>query len=320
MKIGTIPMSTDPPREIPLAYWSRYVRIVWRYGTLKKYYNLIRACFCYLRNASRVPTLPAFLRVEISRLCHVGCKYCSEKKTDIVYPFSLYQKLIDALKDYIFVVSLYEIGEPLLNKDVIDYIQYAYEHNVGTIISTSLSVVKPDSFWHDLVASGLDYLIVAVDGVTGEVYNRYRTYGDLNLVMANLKKIQEYRKQHRHVMFLEWQMLDLPWNKHEQEPARKLAKEFGCDSFHLIKEATIPRANYHKDFSPRNHNCLLPFVTLIINAFNQVRPCYKIYGYNNIVGDLFQNNFAEVWNGPEIALIRNKATIAGRIPCRFCRE
>ena len=34
-----------------------------------------------------IPTLPAFLKVEISRKCTVHCKYCYFPKADVFFPF-----------------------------------------------------------------------------------------------------------------------------------------------------------------------------------------------------------------------------------------
>ena len=118
--------------------------------------------------------------------------------------------LIDKLKRYIFLVSLYDIGEPLLNEKLIEYIQYAHSQNIGTIISTSLSVNKADDFWRDLVLPGLDYIIVAIDGISEVVYKQYRTQGDFNLVFANLRKLLGYRDALQSNLIIEWQMLDLP--------------------------------------------------------------------------------------------------------------
>lgn len=305
---------------VPLAAWSRHLRIVLRYGNIKKFANLGKAFFHYLRGSPKIPTMPAFLKVEISRCCYVRCKYCYEEKSEIFYPFPLYKNLIDKLKEYIFEVSLYDIGEPLLNDNVLDYIKYAHSQRLGTIISTSLSVKKSDDFWEKFSLSGLDYLVVSIDGITKEVYNKYRTYGDLNLVLSNLKKIQKYREKYNNNMFIEWQMIDLPWNKHEKNAAKILSKELGCDTFRIIPEATQSRYGSSKAIYSRQKNCLLPFIIFIVNAYNQVRPCYKIYLGNPAIGDLNQSTFEEIWNGEEIAVIRDKCNIKGREYCNTCRE
>jgi MoaA/NifB/PqqE/SkfB family radical SAM enzyme len=306
--------------RIPLTYWSRHLKIALRYGDRKKIFNLGKAFLHYIKGSPKIPTMPAFLKVEISRSCSVQCRYCFEKKEDIFYPFLLYKNLIDKLKDYIFEVSLYDIGEPLLNENILDYIKYAHSQRVGTIISTSLSVQKPDNFWENLVLSGLDYMVISIDGISKKVYNQYRTCGDLDLVLSNLKKIQEYRVKNKNNLFIEWQMIDLPWNKHEQNLAKDFAKELGCDTFRIIAEVTYKRIRYENQIYFRKKNCLLPFIIFIVNAYNQVRPCYKIYGGNPMIGDLNYNTFEEIWNGEKIAEIRDKWKIRNREYCSICRE
>jgi radical SAM protein with 4Fe4S-binding SPASM domain len=312
--------STGSDLRIPLTVWSRHLRIAFKYGNLKKFTNLGKAYLYYLKGSLKITTMPAFLKVEISRCCYVRCKYCFEEKAEIFYPFPLYKTLIDKLKYYLFEVSLYDIGEPLLNKNILDYIRYAHFNKIGTIISTSLSVKKPDEFWKNIILSGLDYLIVSIDGISEKVYNQYRTYGDLNLVLSNLMKLQEYRSKYKNNIFIEWQMIDLPWNKHEQKSAKSLSRELGCDSFRLIPEVTQKRIRYSKEILHRQRNCLLPFIIFIVNAYNQVRPCYKIYGGNLSIGDLNHSTFEEIWNGEEISQIRNKYSIRSREYCSTCRE
>lgn len=264
--------------------------------------------------------MPVFLKCEISRQCYVLCKYCPQKKESIFYPFTLYKNLIDKLRDYIFLVSLYDVGEPLHNEKLIEYIQYAHSHNIGTIISTSLSVNKPDNFWRDLVLSGLDYIILGIDGVTEAVYKKYRTQGDLNLVFANLGKLLHYKAALSSKLIVEWQMIDLPWNKEEQRIASKIAKDIGCDKFRIIKEDMLIRNRYKKENIIRNRNCLLSYIVFIVDAYNQVKPCYKIYNNEMAVGNLDENDFEGIWNSDEMAKIRDKKRIINRVHCNICQE
>ncbi len=310
----------DSLAKAPLSYWQRHMRLVFKYGSFRKNANLLQAYYHWLKGSSKIPTMPAFLKVEISRHCMVKCKYCYIKKEKVFYPFVQYQKLIDRLKDYIFMVSLYDIGEPLENEDVIEYIKYAHMKKVGTVISSSLSINKTDEFWKELVLSGIDHIIVSIDGTSEEVYKKYKTNGNLNLVLSNLEKILYYKAMYAKKVFIEWQMIDLPWNKEEQGTAKKIAGDMGCDKFRLIREAMWSRLKYRQQRYIRNHNCLLPYIIFIVTAYNKVRPCYKIYNEPMIIGDLDDHTFDEIWNSDEIATIRDKKRIRDRIGCRTCRE
>ncbi len=180
------------------------------------------------------------------------------------------------------------------------------------MISSSFSLEKPEAFWKGLAVSGLDRLVVAIDGVTDDVYNQYRTNGRLALVMANLRRIVRYRNESSSRLRIEWQMLDLPWNRHEQDTAKNLAAEIGCDTFKLIPEATLPRRQYASQAVPRKRNCLLPYIILIVDAYNRARPCYKPDCNPGFLGNLKDSTAAEIWNNDEIASIRNRSRIRGR--------
>ncbi len=264
--------------------------------------------------------MPSFLKLEITRECNVGCKLCLVEKPSWYYSLDKYKELVDKLKKYIYLVSLYDIGEPLESKEVISFIQYAKQNKLGTIISTSLSVQKTDAFWEAFVLSGLDKLIVAIDGVTAKVYNTYRTNGDLKLIMENLEKILYFKKKHKVKIFIEWQMIDFKWNQHEQKAARELAYDMGCSNFRLIREAVKPRLRYKKENIIRKRNCLLPYIIFIVTADNKVRPCYKVYNEKVEIGDLSKNSFEEIWNGDEVFSVRDKHKICFRTGCMTCQE
>ena len=252
-------------------------------------------------------------------MCTVHCLYCTQPKEEIFYPFDLYKQLVNNLKKYLFVVSLYEIGEPLENKDVIKYIRYANKNNIGTIISTNLSIQKEDTFWKEFVISGLDKLVVAIDGITDEIYNRYRRNGNLQLVFSNLKKIIHYKKVLRSVMRIEWQMIDFEWNKTEQLPAKRLSNQLGCDEFRIIPNGYRKRFWSDSDYV-RKKNCMHPYFTFLVNAYNKVRPCPVVYSVDVTIGDLNTENFDEIWNGSEIRRIRSKKKIKYRNGCKTCRS
>jgi len=267
-----------------------------------------------------VTSKPAFLKVEISRQCGLACPYCLAKKEDgVFFPLEEYQKLVDELKDYLFMVSLYDIGESLENPRLVEYIRYAKSSNIGTAISTHLSLEREDHFWEELACSGLDRLIVAIDGVTPEVYTRYRKNGNLELVLSNLRKVINFRNLNKMPMKIEWQMIRFPWNIVEIETARRMCKEIGCDSFRVIQDSSV-RKSYKKATHIRRRNCILPYLVFIVDAYYRIRPCYKFYGVPNFTGDYKLGGVEGNWNNTQIQVIRCGKTIGSRTPCDTCIE
>jgi MoaA/NifB/PqqE/SkfB family radical SAM enzyme len=231
-----------------------------------------------------------------------------------------FKSIVDDFDQYIFITQLYEIGEPLHHPDILECINYAHSKGLGTVISTSLSLKKPDSFWNDLVTSGLDKLIVAIDGTTESTYKKYRTHGNLILVMDNLRKILQFKKQQCSSLFIEWQMIDFPWNRGEQKSARKVALALGCNDFQIIQDAHELRGAAIEKQKVRNNNCIWPYVLLLINVYNDVIPCFKPAYHSGILGNLSTATFSEIWNGEEIRRIRSRILIKSCHGCRICSE
>ena len=312
----------------PLTYWRRYLAPLRRYGTPRKFVNLAGAGLSYILRRPYLHSRPAFLKVELCRRCDVNCLYCAAEwyhspfaaRPSALYPLPAFQRLIDALAKDVFFVSLYDIGEPLHHPQVLECIRYAHDHRLGTVVSSSLSLTRDEGFWRDLVTSGLDLLIVAIDGVTPEVYRQYRRNGRFDLVMANLRTILAQRQQTRARLAIEWQMVDLPWNRAEQAPARALAHRLGCDRFRVITEATGPRRQQQAAGGHRERGCVLPYVLLFVGADQRARACYKVYNQDMSVGSLADEHWTAIWNGTRLAAVRDRRTLRDHQGCCTCRE
>jgi len=303
-----------------IAHYGRHLKIVWRHMTNRKLYNLLKIAVNYVNSKQIINTMPAFLKIEASRKCLVNCKYCSGEKEEKFFPKHIYQAIMDKLYPWVIEVSLYDIGEPLWCEDLIEFIKYAKQRNVGTSISTSLSLPKNKRYWEILVQSGLDHLIVAIDGISEKTYKEYRTNGNLQLVMQNLYAIINAKTQHNSKLTIEWQMIEFEWNRHEIAEAKKTASNLGLE-FRLIKEVTKPRKEAQNNVSyVRNRNCLLPYLIFIVNAFGEVNPCYKYYNPYMKIGNIKENCFEEIWNNEEIRKIRDRELIKTRPICCKCNE
>ena len=101
--------------------------------------------------------------------------------------FGDFKKIIDQIGPYLYSLHLYNWGEPLLNEELVDMIRYAKKFKIMVQVSTNLSILD-ENLARGLIESGLDHLIVSVDGITNESYSMYRVGGDLQKV-SNIKTI-----------------------------------------------------------------------------------------------------------------------------------
>src|SRR5690606_29835086 len=89
------------------------------------------------------------------------------------------------------------------------------------------------------VASGLDRLIISLDGTTQDTYQSYRVGGTLEKVLAGTRNVLAARKAMRsrtpHISF---QFLVVRQNEHQIPEVYRLARELGVDQV-ALKTAQI---------------------------------------------------------------------------------
>jgi MoaA/NifB/PqqE/SkfB family radical SAM enzyme len=129
-------------------------------------------------------------------------------------------------------IDFFNYGEPLLNLKTPKYISQAKRLLLRTSVSTSLSIPRfdPEAY----VESGLDFMILSIDGATQSVYERFRRKGNLELVLENVRKLVEARRRLRRCLpLLSWNFLAFEHNAHEIPQARQLARKIGVDEFRV---------------------------------------------------------------------------------------
>ena len=101
----------------------------------------------------------------------------------------LFDALLDELGEYLFLIMFYNYGEPLLNKNLPDFIRKAAARNIETEVHTNLSLPLSDQQVEELLGSGLNYLNASIDGFSQETYQIHRVGGNLDLVKRNLERL-----------------------------------------------------------------------------------------------------------------------------------
>lgn len=228
--------------------------------------------------------VPHTLSVEPTTRCMLACPECPVGNNTLQRPggeisLRLFRKI---LEDHdirkIAHLILYFQGEPFLAKHFFDMVQAARKKNLYVSTSTNGQLLTQE-YVDQILESGLDRLIISIDGVTQETYAKYRKGGDLKRVVDGVSLLMRERKtrkqNHPYVIM---QCLLFAHNEHEVSEIRKLARKLGVDKL-VFKTAQF----YHLD----KHNGMIPSTP----AYSR----YKFTGGRYVLKKKQKNFCSRIW-------------------------
>ncbi len=141
----------------------------------------------------------------------------------------VWQVLLREIAPYAHTVQFYFQGEPLLNPALPRMIHEAHKAGLYTIVSTNAQAITP-ALAGSLAGSGLDRVIISLDGISEVSYNAYRVGGDIEKVRGALRLLHD-AKRHMGLRtpVVEWQCLRLRTNEHEWAEMRCAYRRWGAD-------------------------------------------------------------------------------------------
>lgn len=288
--------------------------------------------------------LPMTLSIEPTTACNLRCPECPSGLRSFTRPtgnikLDFYRQVIDEVSPFLSNLIFYFQGEPYIHPDFLKMVSYANQKNIYTITSTNGHFLT-DQNARDTVESGLDRLIISVDGTTQEVYTQYRKEGNLDQVIQGAKNIISWKKKlgkaHPYVIF---QFLVVRPNEHQIPAIKRLAKEIGVDEVKL-KTAQIYNYVHGNDLIPQQkkyaryhqledgtyalkqelHNsCWKLWHAAVITWNGWVVPCCFDKDASHKLGNLKDNTFRHIWFGEPYRDFRQKI-FKGRDQIDICQN
>jgi MoaA/NifB/PqqE/SkfB family radical SAM enzyme len=208
--------------------------------------------------------------IDGSNTCGLRCPGCVHTDNARVNIFdwpngnlseSIFRGFIERHGPFAFDLYFANYGEPLLNPLLFKFIAMARRFMLPTYASTSLSLKHID--FDALVSSGLNFLILSIDGATEKIYKIYRRKGNFELVIDNLKRLIEAKHRlNSYSPILHWQFLVFEHNAHEIETVKRLSRDLGVNQIALAKpydvswddHAILVRESFKSETIIYNHN------------------------------------------------------------------
>ncbi len=276
------------------------------------------------------PAMPYALSVEPTTSCNLRCPECISglraftRPTGMLDP-DLYAKIIEDVREHLIYLTLYFQGEPYLNQHFFDFVSMASDSGIYTNTSTNAHYLNPENA-EKTVKSGLDRIIVSIDGLDQETYEKYRIGGDLSKVseglnnLVRLKKMLKLRKP-----FIDLQFIAMGTNEHQLKDVNAFAAQLGVDRV-LIKTAqvndfengsvfipsdeSLSRYKYNEEGkwvlkNRMDNHCWKMWHSAVITWDGNVVPCCFDKDSNHSMGNIKDYKFEEIWNNDAYKAFRS---------------
>ncbi|MFH1159541.1 MAG: radical SAM protein [bacterium] len=177
---------------------------------------------------------PGFVSIEPTNQCNLRCPECQTGQRGLTrstgtLSLENFQKYLTQLHRRLSYLTLYFQGEPYLNPYLFNMISYARSRDIFVWTSTNGHFLTEENI-RKTIASGLNKLVISLDGTDQEAYEQYRVGGLFGKVVEGIRTFVRIRQELEATRpELEIQFLVLKSNQHQIKEIRKLGNLFGVD-------------------------------------------------------------------------------------------
>lgn len=300
-----------------------------RHHTPKRLWNLLKVYLQILLRKDKAMGFPTYLVVESTNMCNLKCPLCPTGQGlngRLKGKMSLenFKKIIDKIGAYAYSVRLENWGEPLLNEEVFDMVEYAKTKGINTSFNTNLCYLDEESC-EKLILSGLEHIKISLDGASEETYSKYRIGGNFKRVIENIRLLLSMRsKLNSNTPFIEVQFIVMKHNEEEIQKTEGLCRGLGVDRLTFenlrldMREELFSRDDKliekFNDWLPTNSRysnfdynkktrktkpkiCAYLWTTCVVNWDGAIVPCCSVYDPKFDFGNVLELEFDYIWNG-----------------------
>lgn len=292
--------------------------------------------------------LPVSISFEPTTSCNLRCPECPSGLREFTRPRGMLKKdfftqtIDDIYKDILYLIFYFQ-GEPYLNKNFLEMVSYASSKGLYTATSTNGHFLT-DEMAKKTVESGLDRLIISLDGTTQEVYEQYRREGNIDKVIEGARNIVKWKKELKSkTPFVFFQFLVVRPNEHQIEDVKKLGEDVGVDEVRFKTAQIYDYENDPNQLIPKNekfsryqknkegkqvaknklqNHCWKLWQANVITWDGMVVPCCFDKDATHRLGDLKNQSFKEIWKNDKYRQFRKDITTSRKNIdiCANCSE
>src|SRR5437867_7219936 len=160
-------------------------------------WNRAKLLWGYLAGRSTLGALPVEYIVETTAKCNLYCPMCpretyKQPKEDMTD--DIFNRLVEESGRSAEHMMLIGLGEPFMDANIFDRIEYCARHNVSTLLSTNGTFLDERTSAR-LLATPLEHITLSFDGATKESFEYYRKGAKFEKVRDNFVRFARMKKE-----------------------------------------------------------------------------------------------------------------------------
>lgn len=284
---------------------------------------------------------PFSVSIEPNSSCNLHCVECATGNNSITRKTGKmniedFKKIIDQIHKKTFYLNLFLQGEPFLHPQLTDFFKYAINKKMFVTTSTNGHFFTPE-ICDKIIASGIQKIIVSMDGLTQETYEKYRAGGNLQEVLKGINNLTKAKKKQAVKYPLIYiQMLVNHYNEKEIPGIKKSYKNIGADGL-ILKSMQLfsrfdllPESKKHKRYyfnsdglviskNKFRNKCFRLWSTTVITWNGDLIPCCYDKSADHKIGNINNSPFKALWKSKEFNEFRLKI-LTNRKEIEICRN
>jgi radical SAM protein with 4Fe4S-binding SPASM domain len=227
-------------------------------------------------------------------------------------------------------------------------INYAHRNNLHTVISTNATLLD-EKLANKLLHSGLDEILLCLDGVTKKSQEAFRVGSNFDEVLKNISYFCHRKRELRlRKPYIELQFILNKFNQKEIKEIKKLAKELKVDRLHIksfclaeyaytkeeikdLSEKFLPDSEKHKEkiiysktkeglLKPKKEIpiCSLVKTQIVVLVDGRVSMCCYDLNGEYVYGDVLNNKLKDIWFSKKAKEMRKSASHRKYPLCKVC--
>ncbi|MDH3198109.1 MAG: radical SAM protein [Candidatus Krumholzibacteria bacterium] len=242
------------------------------------------------------PAHPRFIQIETTLACNAECPFCTHhtltRRPRRMHE-DVWKKIVDETRGLGMTYRPFLINEPLSDMRLAEIMRYIRQDPTARIELNTNGELMKEQRAREILEARVDVIRFSVDGFSKETFEKSRVGLDYDTTVWRTFRFIQMAKELGGAGRIEVRMIDMDYNKHEQEAFVEFWTKAGAEA--LVTDLYL--WPWEPGVQPVQKPCKKVLDEMFIYVNGKATLCCWDSHERGVVGDVTREHVLEVWNG-----------------------